>query len=86
MKGTIARWVATRGFGFIMLDERSATHTPSQDIFAHVSAIPAGLESLPAGMRVTYELSTDIRGRVKAVLVRPIEQERFAGLAKAARA
>jgi len=51
-----------KGFGFI------ANEDGSGDSFVHITAVErAGLPTLRADQRVTYELETDQRGRTSAV-------------------
>ena len=75
MQGTVTRWNNNRGFGFIRPEDADMNHSTSEDTFAHISALPEGVEYLTPGTRVSYSLSTDIRGRTKAVCVRPVAWE-----------
>ncbi|MDX7949619.1 cold-shock protein [Lichenihabitans sp. Uapishka_5] len=54
--GTVKWFNATKGYGFIQSDEGGS------DVFVHVSAVErAGLDSLPEGQKVSYELKADPR-------------------------
>lgn len=49
--GTIVKWNADRGFGFIRPDLSS-----EPDVFAHIAElVDEDLEELPEGVRVQYE-------------------------------
>jgi cold shock protein len=62
--GTVKKWVADRGFGFI---------TPAaggHDVFVHVSGL-VGMTELKEGQRVSFEEEPDHRrGKLRAVDVR----------------
>lgn len=62
--GIIKHWDASRGFGFITLDE-------NQDIFFHANNLSASLpvEQIVQGMRVKFDIKSDMKGD-KAVNVR----------------
>jgi cold shock protein len=60
--GKVKFFSADKGYGFI------APEDGSKDAFVHISAVEkAGLRSLGADQRVSYELETDQRGRTSAV-------------------
>jgi uncharacterized membrane protein YsdA (DUF1294 family)/cold shock CspA family protein len=64
-KGTITEWNDARGFGFI---------APAQGgprVFCHVNAFVLRSPGPATGMRVTYTLGRDDRGRARAEDVRP---------------
>ncbi len=60
--GTVKWFNATKGFGFIQPDDGG------QDAFVHISAVErAGMQSLPEGQKVSYELVSDKRsGKMSA--------------------
>lgn len=61
-KGTVKWFNPTKGFGFICSDEKG-----SDDVFVHVSAVEqAGITNLVEGQRVSYELTTNNKGRTSA--------------------
>ena len=54
--GTVKWFNATKGFGFIQLDDGG------QDVFVHISAVErAGLSSLAEGQKVHFDLEKDRR-------------------------
>ena len=54
--GTVKWFNATKGFGFIQPDDRSA------DVFVHISAVErAGMRSLNDGQKIKYEFVQDKR-------------------------
>ena len=55
--GKVARWVASRGFGFIVGDNGGP------DVFCHLSALPHGLDRLVVGTRVNFDIVKDREGR-----------------------
>ncbi len=60
--GTVKFFNATKGFGFIALEDGS------KDAFVHISAVErAGLSSLAEGQQVTFDLEKGRDGRVAAV-------------------
>ena len=60
--GTVKFFNATKGFGFIALDDGS------KDAFVHISAVErAGLSGLAEGQQVTFDLEKGRDGRVAAV-------------------
>ena len=60
--GTVKRFNAQKGFGFIQPDDGGA------DVFVHISAVErAGLHDLREGQKVSYELVQDRRsGKMSA--------------------
>src|SRR5437016_8754664 len=52
-----ARWVASRGFGFIVDDNGGP------DVFCHLSALRHGLNGLAVGTRVSFDIVKDREGR-----------------------
>lgn len=62
INGTVKFYNATKGFGFITPD------TGGKDAFVHVSALErAGINSLPDGQKVTYDLEKGRDGRESAI-------------------
>jgi len=60
--GTVKWFNATKGFGFIQLDNGG------KDAFVHISAVErAGLGTLKEGQKVSYELETGNNGKTSAV-------------------
>lgn len=58
--GKVKWFNATKGFGFIQPDQGGA------DVFVHISALQAaGIQNLPDGQAVSYELQTE-RGKTSA--------------------
>ncbi|MYZ49078.1 cold-shock protein [Propylenella binzhouense] len=56
--GTVKFFDSTRGFGFI------TPEAGGKDVFVHVSAVQrAGIPALAEGMRVSFDLEQDRRGR-----------------------
>ena len=56
-RGTVARLVRDRGFGFVRTQNGS-------EVFFHSSALPAGLfDSLSEGQELEFETESDPRGR-----------------------
>lgn len=59
--GTVKWFNATKGYGFIQPDAGGA------DVFVHITAVQAaGLRELKDGQKITYELTTDQRGKASA--------------------
>ena len=69
INGTIKKFFADRGFGFIERDDGAP------DAFVHVRDLQkSGLDELREGDRVTFELEPDQRtGRMRAGNVRLVE-------------
>lgn len=67
-RGTVARVVRDRGFGFIRTEGGG-------EVFFHSSVLPAGVfESLREGQEVEFETETDPRGRgERARDMKPVE-------------
>ncbi len=60
--GKVKFFNAQKGYGFI------APEDGSKDAFVHISALErAGLTTLDADQRVSYDLETDPRGKTSAV-------------------
>jgi CspA family cold shock protein len=58
--GTVKFFNATKGYGFIKPEDGS------KDIFVHVTAVQAaGIPEITEGMKLSYELQDDRRGRGK---------------------
>jgi len=64
-KGTVARWLGERGFGFIKCED-------GKEIFVHNSDIE-GKSSLREGEKVEFEVTEADRGP-RAVKVKPISE------------
>ncbi|UCH32202.1 MAG: cold shock domain-containing protein [Candidatus Bathyarchaeota archaeon] len=64
-KGTVARWLSGRGYGFIKCDD-------GKEVFVHNSDIP-GKSSLSEGEKVEFEVTNTDRGP-RAVKVKPISE------------
>ena len=59
--GTVKFFIAVKGYGFIAPDGGG------DDSFVHISAVEqAGMATLQKDQRVSYEVSTDQRGRSSA--------------------
>ena len=70
-QGEILWFDGVRGFGFIRPD------MGPKDVFVHVSALAeAGVEELPAGAKVEFELVQTGDGRLTAQRVLPVEAPR----------
>ena len=69
--GVVKFFNQDRGFGFITPDDGSA------DVFVHISSIErSGIEGVEDGMKLTFDLAADNRGKgPKAVNLKPIEGE-----------
>lgn len=62
INGTVKFYNSTKGFGFITPD------TGGKDAFVHVSALErAGINSLPDGQKVSYDLEKGRDGRESAI-------------------
>ena len=56
--GTVKFYNSQKGFGFIKPDDGG------KDVFVHVTAIErAGISSLDEGMRISFEMEPDKRGK-----------------------
>jgi cold shock protein len=65
--GRIKLWNADRGFGFIERDDGQT------DAFVHISALTEGIDSLPRGARVSFDVTEDAHtGKTRAVNVKVI--------------
>ena len=62
--GTLKKWNAERGFGFVVAEHGD------QELFVHVSAFPRDGRTPAVGERLTFELEQDKEGRKRAVRVR----------------
>jgi CspA family cold shock protein len=61
--GKIKWFNSQKGFGFILPDDGGG------DVFVHVSALN-GVDGMPEGQKVTYEIGTDRKGKSCAENVR----------------
>jgi len=69
IQGKITRWNADKGYGFI------TPSTGPKEVFVHINAFTAGAEPPKIGEVVSFVLSTDQRGRPRAVdVARPGQQ------------
>ncbi|MEY4680532.1 MAG: cold-shock protein [Alphaproteobacteria bacterium] len=65
--GTVKWFNATKGFGFLKPDDGSA------DVFVHISAVErAGMDNLPEGKKLSYELEQGRSGKSSAVNLRAV--------------
>ena len=65
--GTVKWFNATKGFGFLKPDDGSA------DVFVHISAVErAGMDNLPEGKKLSYELAQGRSGKSSAVNLRAV--------------
>lgn len=62
--GTLKKWNAERGFGFVLAEHGD------QELFVHVSAFPRDGRRPAVGERLTFEMEQDKGGRKRAVRVR----------------
>lgn len=62
--GTLTRWNAERGFGFVVADHGD------QELFVHVSAFPRDGRPPAIGEPLSFEMELDKEGRKRAVRVR----------------
>ena len=61
-RGTVKWFNTEKGYGFIAPDAGGG------DVFVHITAVQrAGLQSLPDGQKVSYELETGRNGKTSAV-------------------
>ena len=61
--GSLKKWNAERGFGFIVADDGG------QDLFAHISAFPRDGQLPTPGERLSFEIEPDRDGKKRAVRV-----------------
>ncbi|ESY29996.1 MULTISPECIES: cold shock domain-containing protein [unclassified Mesorhizobium] len=62
--GTVNTWIDGSAYGFI------SPHDGGADLFAHVTALPGGLDCLRVGQRVSYDSQVDRRsGKSRAINV-----------------
>ena len=65
--GTVKWFNSTKGFGFLKPDDGSA------DVFVHISAVErAGMDNLPEGKKLSYELEQGRSGKSSAVNLRAV--------------
>lgn len=62
--GTLKKWNAERGFGFVVADHGD------QELFVHVSAFPRDGRPPTIGESLSFEMELDKEGRKRAVRVR----------------
>lgn len=62
--GTLKKWNAERGFGFVVADHGE------QELFVHVTAFPRDGQSPVIGEPLSFEMELDKAGRKRAVRVR----------------
>ena len=68
MTGSVKWFNAGKGYGFITADEGG------EDIFVHYSVIQVeGFKKLADGQRVSFEVTTEENGKLRAANVVPIE-------------
>ncbi|MBR2974367.1 MAG: cold-shock protein [Clostridia bacterium] len=68
MTGSVKWFNAGKGYGFITSDEGG------EDIFVHYSVIQTeGFKKLADGQRVSFEVTTEENGKLRAANVVPIE-------------
>jgi CspA family cold shock protein len=60
LSGIIKWFNPAKGYGFIQPDNGGS------DVFVHITALPAGVQSLNEGQKVNYELATN-KGKTSAV-------------------
>jgi len=59
--GTVKWFNATKGYGFIQPD------SGGKDVFVHITSVQrSGLDGLPEGGKVSYEIEQDRQGRSSA--------------------
>ena len=69
MTGTVKWFNAGKGYGFVILDEDK-----EKEAFVHFSEIKMeGFKKLLDGQKVSFELTTEENGKLRAVNVVPIE-------------
>lgn len=61
--GTLKKWNADRGFGFVVAEHAE------QEIFVHVSAFPRDVQPPAVGEKLSFEIELDQEGRKRAVRV-----------------
>jgi cold shock CspA family protein len=69
LKGTLVEWKDDRGFGFIEPAEGGAR------VFCHIKAFDVRVRRPTAGDRITYQVTKDKDGRLRADHVRPVGLE-----------
>ena len=62
--GTLTKWNADRGFGFVVAEQGS------QELFVHVSAFPRDGRVPSVGEALSFEMELDGQGRKRAVRLR----------------
>lgn len=61
--GSVISFKADKGYGFIRPKEDG-----QNNVYVHISALQAaGIDTLTAGQRLSYELHTDENGKISAV-------------------
>lgn len=60
--GSVISFKADKGYGFIRPKD------DGENVYVHISALQAaGIDTLTAGQRLSYELNTDDNGKISAV-------------------
>ncbi len=76
LKGTLVEWNDSRGFGFL------EPAGGGERTFCHISQFARRAKRPMLGERVTYELSRDERGRLRAAKIQPIAMSKAKPAAK----